>query len=121
MKHLRKTTIQTIPHKKQVYDTQGDYRIQKGVLNLYISRFKDPDVEFGIAVHEFIESYLILKKGIKIKDIDAFDKAHLDSEDPGCLKDAPYHAEHMLAMKVEKMLCKFMKKNWKTYYNSEPL
>lgn len=117
---MRKTIIQTIPNKNQIYLTYGDYRIQKGILNIYISKFKDPDVEFGIAVHEFIESYLILKKGIKIKDIDKFDIAHLDSEDPGCLKDAPYHDEHMLSMKVEKLICKFLLKDWKTYYNSIP-
>lgn len=117
---MRKTVIKTIQNKKQVYPTYGDYRIKNGVLNIYISKFEDQDVEFGIAVHEFIESYLILKKGIKIKDIDKFDKEHLDSEDPGCLKEAPYHKEHMFCMEVEKMLCKFMKKNWNKYYNSEP-
>jgi len=119
-KHLRKTTIQTIRHKDQVYETFGDYRIQKGILNLFISRFENPDYEFLIAVHEFIESYLILKKGIKIKDIDKFDKENIDHEDPGCLKSSPYHTEHILSMKIEKILAKHMEIDWDKYYNSQP-
>jgi len=118
---MKTTIIKTVPHKKQRYNTWGDYYDKGNKKMILVSDFGNPDYEFLIALHEFIESYLTEKRGIKEEDITRFDVEHPELDDPGLSRQAPYHREHMLAMKIEKILAKELKVNWKKYNNSNPL
>jgi hypothetical protein len=76
-----------------------------------------PEYSLMVLAHEIIEWILISQKGIKISDIDKFDIAST-WDDPGCDPKAPYHRQHMLAIKIEKIICKELGLNWKVYDNS---
>lgn len=109
-----KTEIRTIPHHAQRYPTIGDYFPHGGTNLIFVSELGNKDYEFLVAIHELVEMYLCQKHGIKESDITAFDIAHQDI-DPGLSKEAPYHKEHMAALKVEKMIAKELKVDWNKY------
>ena len=119
MKHLPSITIKVIPHKKQRYETCGDYYLMDG-MQFRISRM-NKEAEFLVALHELVEWMLIDKKGIKIKDIDKFDiefeknRKKGNTDEPGDDRKAPYHKEHIFATKIEKMMAKELGLNWDKY------
>lgn len=113
--------IKSIPHKKQRYETCGDYfEGPKGKMNLRISHTND-DYDFLIALHELIEWKLTQKNGISIGDIDAFDKSFEKKrkkgnfDEPGNDPEAPYHNEHMFATYIEKLLADELGIDWDEY------
>ncbi len=120
MQHLPKVTIDIIPHKKQRYDTCGDYFRAKGTVNIRISKL-NADHEFLVALHEFVEWFLVERKGVTIEDIDKFDIAYEnnrkegDTSEPGDDPNAPYFNEHQIATDIEKQLAKNMGVNWQKY------
>jgi hypothetical protein len=57
---------------------------------------KDHRDEILCAVHELVEAVLCEDNGVKEEAVTAFDVAHPNAEEPGELKDAPYHWEHSL-------------------------
>lgn len=116
MKHLPEIYITPIKHKNQRYDTAGDYFEIVGGWEFRISRM-NADYEFLVTMHELTEWYLTQKSGIKEKDITKFDiESGLD--DPGASKKAPYHKQHMFAEKIEKLIAKELKVDWKEYMKS---
>ncbi|MCX6822326.1 MAG: hypothetical protein NTW30_06135 [Candidatus Aenigmarchaeota archaeon] len=119
MKHLSSIYYETIKHKDQRYDTLGDYFKGDYCTEFYVSQCKNADYEFMILIHELTEWYLCQKRGIKNKDIDKFDMTHLELEDPGRSKEAPYHKEHMFAERIEKLICKELGIKWDNYYGKE--
>jgi hypothetical protein len=108
--------IKTIPQKKQRYRTVGDYweRAYNNI-EIRVSDCHNWKYEMLVAVHELIELLLCKNRKIDFKKIDEFDLAHLESDDPGMLKEAPYHREHKFALKIEEMLAKELKVNWNEY------
>jgi hypothetical protein len=118
MWHLPKIDIKVIPHKEQRYDTVGDWQYSKRKISLQISQMELMDYEFMVAIHELIEVYLCKKAGITTKEVDDFDMANSESDDPGRSPKAPYHKEHMFAMKIEHMICKFLFLSWDAYNHS---
>jgi len=120
-KHLPKINISAIPHKSQRYETVGDYFFNGNEQEFLISRMSNPDYEFLVLMHELTEWYLTQKRGIKEKDITAFDllfeamrvKGNVD--EPGFAKNCPYKNEHAFATKIEKLLAKELGVDWKTY------
>jgi hypothetical protein len=101
----------------------GDYFIDdQGALQVRVSTFQNPDFAFYIAIHEIMEAWRYAKQhGPDFSAIDSFDLAHQDSDEPGRLLDAPYHAEHMLSEAIERLLCRQDGYKWSTYYNTTPL
>ena len=73
------------------------------------------DYEFLIFIHELIEWRLTQKHGVAEEDITAFDKQHLDTNEPGYLKEAPYHKEHMAAEAIERMVATLLGVEWNDY------
>lgn len=115
---MDKIEIRTAPHETQRYNTAGDYFIAPGGVTFFrISDMGNPDYNFMIAVHELVEAYLCNKRGIPFSAIDKFDIDHPELDDPGSSKKAPYHTEHMFALKIEKMIAKEMGINWEAYEN----
>ena len=107
------------------YNSAGNYAVDlDGNIILFVAKMENELYEDLVKVHEIIEVILILKRGIKISDIDKFDMVDVfeldqkNSDDPGVSKLAPYHKEHMFATKIEKLLCKELELDWETYDQS---
>ena len=122
IKHIPTITIEAIPHKQQRYETSGDYEeIDEDCTDITISELKDWRYEALIAFHELAEYVLTKHRKIPVKKIDSFDiafenkrkKGNLD--EPGDDPKAPYFKEHQFSTKVEKMLAKELKVNWRDY------
>lgn len=123
MNHLPKIVIDTVSHKKQRYETSGDYYKKGGVLNIRVSKL-NPNHEFLIALHELIEWYLIDQKGVSIEEIDEFDirfeqdrarGLHKPTTEPGDSLKAPYYKEHQIASKIEREMAEYLGVNWDKY------
>ena len=111
-------SVNVIPQSKQRYPTVGDWMFDGlGDLNMKISDMGNPDYEFMVAIHEACEAWLCRKRGISEESVTAFDTSEygLTLEDPGSDPKAPYYKEHMMALEIEKILCKEMGLNWDEY------
>lgn len=108
--------IKSIPQREMRYPSLGDYfRSADGALHIKVQEFSDWRYEFLIALHELIEEALTRQRGIAELNIMAFDVEHLDSDDPGMLPDAPYHAEHVYATGVEMAMAAMLGVDWAEY------
>lgn len=117
MKHLPKIVIDVIPHKKQRYDTCGDYFEKKGETHIRVSQMS-ANHEFLVLLHELIEWYLIKQEGISIKEIDEFDiefAANKSKGEPGDDLSAPYYDEHQFATIIEQLMARKLGVDWKKY------
>lgn len=103
---MRPIRISTIPHKEQRYPTAGDWYDLDHQTIIRVSDLGDEDMEFCIAIHEAVEQYLCRKNGVSDEVVSEFDKKYLDHNNPGDLRDAPYHKEHMVASVIELLLIK---------------
>jgi len=119
---MKQVTIKTIPHKKQRYETPGDYfNIGKKETMFHISDLKNNDYEFLVAIHEIIEWYFTERAGIKEKDIMKFDKEFEakrktgNTDEPGNDPSAPYYEQHQFATFIEKQIAKELGINWREY------
>lgn len=114
-----KIHIETIPSKGQRYPTCADYyMLPSGVIEVKVNEMGDERAEIMVVLHELIEAFLCRYALIDWTDIDKFDMKFSKknkSDEPGDKKNAPYHKEHMIATKVEKMLCKEFGLTWKQY------
>jgi hypothetical protein len=121
---MKKIIAEVIPHKKQRYETPGDYYMKNGNLIITSSKLKNWKYEMPIIIHEFVEFLLIKKRGITIKEVEDFDLKwnkerenglHKVTDEPGFNKRSPYRKEHRFATKIEKMLVKELGLSWKEY------
>lgn len=97
--------IGRIPHHLQRYNTLGDWQVDSyGDLVIDVSEMGNSDFELLVGVHELIEAALCRKRGITQAQVDAFDLAHPDLDEPGADISAPYYREHKFACLVEKLL-----------------
>lgn len=119
-------SIQTIPHKTQRYPTVGDYFIDdEDNLQILVSDMGNVDFEFLVAVHELVEAYLCLKRGIDYDRITEFDKRFeqmrkqfpdiVKGREPGDDEEAPYASEHSIASNIERQLAEEMQIDWHEY------
>lgn len=107
--------IETIPHRQQRYPTLGDWIWTGDDLTIQVSESGDWRSDVLVALHEFVEVFLCKDAGVTQDIVDAFDKAHLDSADPGDEVDAPYRDQHCFAMAVERMMAAAMNYPWKQH------
>ena len=103
----------TIPHKKQRYNTCGDWYEKKG-WQIRVSKMKDWRYNVLVAFHELIEMTLCKYRHVSEKKVTDFD-IKFEGDDPGRDKNAPYHNEHMFAEKLEKQLAKELGVDWDKY------
>lgn len=68
-----KIDFQIVPHKRQRYDTVGDYFFIRRILNFRISKMSDARYPILVFLHEMIEFFMCRLAGVKMKDIDRFD------------------------------------------------
>lgn len=72
---MKNINIKIIPHKKQRYETVGDYFEKKDSIEIRVSKMKRWKFEVLVTIHELIEYTLIKDKKLSIDKIDAFDKS----------------------------------------------
>jgi hypothetical protein len=111
-----KISIRTVPHDHQRYDSAGDYFLgpESWVL-IQVTDLGDWKKEALVAVHELVEFFLVLNKGISIKEIDQFDFSFDGDGEPGDDPKSPYHKEHLYATTVEKDLACELGVDWEEY------
>ena len=116
-------TVSQVPHKKQRYETVGDW-IPGRPAQIRVSKMKDQRYVFLVALHEMIEYELCKMHGITDREVVAFDvnfeaerrmNLHpLDSE-PGNHPKAPYRNEHEFATIIEMMVAQKLGVSWSDY------
>ena len=107
--------IDFIAHSAQDYCTCGNYGETAKELWFTISHMDKPVYMLAILFHELWEKLRNDQMGLTDEEVTAFDLAHLDADDPGCLPDAPYHRQHMEAMKIERLMIRLAGENWNEY------
>lgn len=114
--------INTIPQEKQRYNTIGDWyfvvdaitgETKKMVIN--VSDLANKDYEFAIALHELVEAYICVKRGITQKMVDEFDFNFKGEGEPGEQPAAPYYKEHQFASIIEHMIINELGINWAAF------
>jgi hypothetical protein len=115
--------LKVIPHHKQRYETLGDW-IPGKPARMMVSKLSNPDYEFLVLFHEFVEHELCKKRGIRDSVVVAFDKKfekeraqglHSKSAEPGASANAPYRREHLFATRLEKLMAKELGVSWNKY------
>jgi hypothetical protein len=114
--------IDIIDHKKQRYDTVGDwYYDANGTLHIHVSKLADGRHEHLVAIHELVEALLCEEAGVDEEDVTAFDLVYEanrkagDTSEPGDSVAAPYYKQHQIATGMEKILAAQMHVDWNSY------
>ena len=107
--------IEVKPYSAMRYPTIGDYFLDEHGMKFEVAELGDWRMNYLVMIHEFIESALCEHRGIAETCIKAFDEAHLDSNDPGSLPDAPYRAEHLFAEQIERLVAAELGVDWDEY------
>jgi hypothetical protein len=110
-----KTVVAVIPHADQRYPTIGDWVFGGDALTIAVSDTGDPKMNFLIGLHEQIEAMLCLERGIPEPEVMAFDRAHPELDEPGADPRAPYHAEHVFAEQIERLVAARLGVDWTEY------
>ncbi|MDE1852368.1 MAG: hypothetical protein KGI38_01340 [Thaumarchaeota archaeon] len=116
-------TISQVPHRKQRYETVGDW-IPGKPAQIRVSKMKDQRYVFLVALHEMIEYELCRMHGITDREVVAFDvnfeaerrmNLHPIDAEPGDHPKAPYRSEHEFATMVEMMVAQKLGVSWSDY------
>ena len=116
-------SISQVPHKKQRYETVGDW-IPGKPAQIRVSKMKDQRYVFLVALHEMIEFELCKMHGIKDREVVAFDvnfeaerrmNLHPVDAEPGDHPKAPYRSEHEFATVIEKLVAQKLGVSWSDY------
>jgi len=116
-------TIAQVPHRKQRYETVGDW-IPGKPAQIRVSRMKDQRYVFLVALHEMIEYELCRMHGITDREVVAFDvnfeaerrmNLHPIDAEPGDHPKAPYRNEHAFATMIEMMVAQKLGVSWGDY------
>jgi len=112
----KRLSVYVIPHCNQRLNNGdvADYEaIDKHNAVIRVSDLKNNDMNFLIALHEFIELHLITKAGIKIEDIDKWDCEHPD--EMGDHPNAPYRDAHKFSTMIEMIVANKLNVDWDEY------
>jgi len=116
-------TISQVPHRKQRYETVGDW-IPGRPAEIRVSKMKDQRYVFLVALHELIEYELCKMHGISDREVVAFDvnfeaerrrNMHPLDAEPGNDPRAPYRSEHDFATTIEMMVAQKLGVKWSDY------
>lgn len=121
---MRRIILETIPHEEQRYHTVGDWQTpEEGFkeTKILVSGMGNPDYEFCVTIHELIEMYLALSRGISAKSVTDFDTKYEsnrkegDLNEPGDDPACPVYHEHQFATAIEKLVARELNIDWDTY------
>jgi hypothetical protein len=88
------------PHDNQQYNTLDDWQFTDRGLTITVSDTGDLRYNALLVIHGLVEALLCKAHGITTEEVDAYDLKSKD-DDPGLNPKAPYHDEHMTALKIE--------------------
>jgi hypothetical protein len=95
--------VHLTPHCLQRYDTLDDYYIgADGDLEFWISDTGNPISNRALLLHALVEQSIAESMGISPEQVDEWDMAHPDSEEPGEIEYCPYWKAHHIAFMIEK-------------------
>lgn len=83
---------------------------ENGDLQIRVAQMSSPEREMTLAIHEIVECALAKFHGVKVEDVDAFDRIVEEAEpekhgiDAGDLPGCPYAREHMAATACERVV-----------------
>lgn len=118
-----KFVVRVIPHRKQRYETVGDW-VPGRPVEIRVSRMADERYVFLVALHELVEYELCRMHGVKDKEVVRFDRGfeaerscglHGAREEPGDDCRAPYRKEHAFATSIERLVAQKLGVRWSTY------
>lgn len=99
---IRAITISLVPAIQQRYDTLGDWLFDGfGNLHIKVTDTGNEDIDLSVAFHELVEALLCRKSNVTQDQVDEWDMNHLELDEPGNHRDAPYHYEHKVATHIE--------------------
>ncbi len=116
-------TVSQVPHRKQRYETVGDW-IPGKPAQIRVSKMKDQRYVFLVALHEMIEYELCKMHGVTDREVVAFDvnfeaerrlNLHPIDAEPGDHPKAPYRSEHEFATMVERLVAQKLGVSWSDY------
>ena len=110
--------LHVLPQREQRYDTEGDWLWADNTLEVRISReVGEDDPRYGMLmfVHELVEALLCRSMGVTAAQVDSFDLLHQGNGEPGELRSAPYHRQHMAAQAAERALADQLAVHWERY------
>jgi hypothetical protein len=84
-------------------------------LTVRVSTMRVWEWEALAAVHELVEALLCHRNRITQQEVDAWDLAHPDSDNPGSLPGCPYGRQHEVATAIERLLAECMGTSWANY------
>lgn len=117
-------SLVSIPHPHQRYETVGDWQIKPQRIEILVSRMGNRDYEFLVGLHELVEAWLCLRRGIQDADVTKFDEqfesdrkagAHSPEAEPGDDARAPYRKEHFTATNIERIIAAELGVDWAEY------
>jgi hypothetical protein len=116
--------IRTQPHELQRNQQVGDWQCEEEGFSqdaVVVSNMPETDYEFLVGVHELLEMYLCLKRGILPFDVTKFDEEFEknreigDTREAGDHPSAPYFREHQFSTKIEKLIAEELGVDWDAY------
>ena len=112
---LPSVTVHVVPHAEQRYPTSGDWQWKDGGLVVTVSDLGDHRFNLLVAAHEVTEALLSKRDGVMEQEVDAWDLAHPDAEEPGEVEGCPYFIQHAEASRVERVLADLLSVSWDEY------
>lgn len=108
--------VKIIPHKKQRYDTVGDWWWDKqDNLQIRVSRLSDRRYEQLVSLHEQVEALLCDEEGIQEEVVTDWDIHFHGEGEPGAAVGCPYRKQHLIASQFERTLAIELEVDWESY------
>ena len=105
--------FEIIPHKRQRYDTCGDWYLDAlGELVITASECADLRSSVAVLVHEAVEAMLCIEADVTPEDVDAWDVNWDGDGEPGDHPMAPYHTQHRIATCCEAAVAASLGLSW---------
>jgi hypothetical protein len=110
--------VKFIPQSEQRFSEigqVGDYWETETSIEFRITELDNPAYSYAILLHELHEKFRNNQLGIKDEDVDAFDLAHPELDDPGLSPEACYHKTHMESDALERLFIILAGADWTAY------
>lgn len=108
--------IEVVPQKMVRNEGAGDWLLNDNEIHVLVADTGDRDSNLLIGLHEAVEAYECRKAGITEAAVTAFDAAYDGPlKEPGHSQEAPYHAQHEVAMKLEQYAAHLLHVPWRRH------